>query len=72
VAGWTHCSVTILRRIRATCLQCTASVPHEATNIHGNDDALLLHHLLTDNFVYLKAFATSVHLEDVSCDVRAS
>jgi len=48
VAGWTQCSV---KSLQARCVDGTASVPHEATTIlqyiHGNDDALHVHNLLT-------------------------
>jgi hypothetical protein len=44
VAGWTQCSV---KSLQATCVHGTASVPHEAPTIQGNDDALPVHNLLT-------------------------
>ena len=68
MVGRTHRYMKGLRCIQATHVQCTASVPHEATNIHGNDDAVHLHGLLIDNALYMKSFATGTWR---TCDLRA-
>ena len=48
MAEWTQRSV---KSLQSTCVHETASVPHEATTIHGNDDAFHIHNVLTSNAV---------------------
>jgi len=66
VAGWTQCYV---RSLPSICVQGTAPAPHKATTIHGSDDALPVHHLLTGKAVCMQILALAPDsLEDAWCD----